>query len=220
MDWERKQARLRDFLTARGAEHAPYRVDLQEGKIYWVSPLGLSLALADCKMICSYALSNRSILMSWANESVNPNAAIGEMERLPNMVSDCEPEEVWELSQVVGEAVGADALFRATSPQSWIMLALWRLRDGGAEQFKAGSPRRHIAKVLDKLAAHDDYSERRILLDNYAESFLQLASQPHKGSEYEEPLRILARSMRNLLALTDQEMTTELERLALNWSDR
>lgn len=220
-DWQHKQDRLRAFLADHGAEEAPYRVDLGERKIYWVDPLGLSLVVADCKVLLSYALSNRSVMMAWANTSLAPECVIPEIEGFDAYFPDCEPEDVWSLATDAGSAVGAEALYRAPSPQSWVMLGLWNVRSGGAEQFYSGSPKNHVLTVLGRLIDHPYPDELAVLLDNYSESFLQMAGHPHKGTEFERELQDTARSMRNLLGLTDEggldSLRASLGQLVRHW---
>lgn len=222
-DWQIKQDRLRDFLTKYGAADAAYRVDLSERKIFWVDALGLSLVVADCKVLLSYALSNRSVMMAWANTSLAPDCGVDETEGFDSYYGDCDPEDVWEITTEIGSVVGAEALYRAPSPQSWVMLALWNLRQGGAEQFYSGSPSNHVITVLQRLIEHPNHSELAVLLDNYAESFLQMAGHPHKGSEFEAVLKDAARRMRNSLRFANQDgienLREELRGLVADWEN-
>lgn len=219
--WQRKQDRLQTFLARQGAESAPYRVDLGERKIFWVDERGLSLVVADCKVLLSYALSNNSVMMSWANLSLPPGSGIEEIEGFESYYRDCQPEDVWSLATELGDAVGAEALYRAPSPQSWVLLGLWNLRQGGAEQFYSGSPKVHVLTVLRRLSEHPSPDELPVLLENYGESFLQMAGHPHRGTDFESELKDTARAMRNLLPLAFAgdlpRLQAELQRLASHW---
>ena len=157
LDWQEKQDRFLEFLVERGADEAAYRVDLEKRKIYWVNELGLSLAVADCRVLLTYALSNNSVMMGWANLSLSEGSAIEKIEGMEDVYSDCGPEDVWSLSVRAASWVQADAVYRTPSPQSWIMLGLWNLRPGGAEQFTSGSPRGHVLKVLESLIVYDSF---------------------------------------------------------------
>ena len=100
-----------------------------------------------------------------------------------------------------------------------MLLALWNLRPGGAEQFTSGSPREHVLQVIDSLLYHLELEEREVLLDNYAESFLQMASHPYKGTEHAKPLRNVARKFRNLLACgSSEEQEDVLKKIRDEWS--
>lgn len=202
-EWEKKQADFLAFLQSQSAEEAPYRVDLEKRKIYWVDEHELSLAVADCRVLLSYALSNHSVMMAWANSSLAAGASIEPVEGMDDVYPDCDPQQVWLLATMVASAAGAQAIYRTPSPQSWVFLGLWNLRPGGAEQFTSGSPKQHILKVLDSLLNHPDFGERQVLIDNYAESFLQMARHPYKGTDYSSKLQDTARALRNLLAQTD-----------------
>jgi len=204
-NWQKKQDEFLRFLQEHNADEAPYRVDLEKRKIYWVDQMGLSLVVADCRVILSFALSNNSVMMGWVNSSLPPGASVDPVEGMDDIYPECDPNDVWELAMRCGEDNEADAIYRTPSPQAWVMLALWNLRPGGAEQFTSGSPRSHILQVVESLMSHPTFEERQVLLDNYAESFLQMASHPYKGTEFEDPLKDAARQFRNLLALRDEE---------------
>jgi uncharacterized protein DUF6882 len=204
-NWDDKQADFLRFLQMHGAEEAPYRVDLEQRKIYWVDQHGLSLVVADCKVLLSYALSNNSVMMAWANRSLAPGSAVDQVADLEDVYSDCDPEQVWDLTLHVATQAGAEAVYRTPSPQSWVMLGIWDLRSGGAEQFTSGSPKGHVMQVVQSLLSHPDFQERQVLLDNYAESFLQMASHPYKHTEYDPVLKDTARKFRNLLVFEDEE---------------
>lgn len=220
-EWNQKQERLRSFLEEHGAADAPYRVDLSEQKIFWVDPLGLSLAVADCKVLLSYALSNKSVMMAWANSSLAPGCGISEVEGFEEYYPDCEHEDVWSLATDAATAVGSEAIYRAPSPQSWVMLGLWNLRSGGSEQFYSGSPKGHVLTVLGRLMDHPYPEELAVLLDNYSESFLQMAGHPHKSTDFEKELQDTARTMRNLLGASTEEgmpkLRAELEAMIAHW---
>ena len=220
-DWDEKQADFLRFLQDHGADKAPYRVDLEQRKIYWVDQHELSLVVADCKVLLSYALSNSSVMMAWANRSLAPGSAVEKVEDLEDVYADCDAEQVWALTTFVASHAGAEAIYRTPSPQSWVMLGLWNLRSGGAEQFTSGSPRSHVLQVVGSLLNHPDFEERKVLLDNYAESFLQMASHPYKQTEYNSVLKDTAREFRNLLVFENEETQNEgLLKVQAIWESR
>lgn len=217
-EWEKKQHKFLNFLKEHGAEKAPYRVDLEKRKIYWVNEMGLSLVVADCRVILSYALSNNSVMMAWVNSSLKDEATIEPVDGMDDVYPDCEPEDVWRLAVAAATVADAEAIYRTPSPQSWVLLALWNLRPGGAEQFTTGSPRAHVVQVVQSLFEYPDFDERLVLLDNYAESFLQMASHPYKGTEYEARLKDTAREFRNLLVHQDiDQQDAGLLKIRLGW---
>ena len=218
-EWEKKQADFLRFLQEHKADQAPYRVDLEKRKIYWVDEFELSLVVADCRVLLSYALSNNSIMMGWANRSLAEGCAVKKVPDLDDLYVDCGPDEVWALSTYVASHAGAEAIYRTPSPQSWVMLGLWNLRPGGPEQFTSGSPKHHVLQVIESLLHHPDFNERQVLLDNYAESFLQMASHPYKQSRFNIVLKDTARRFRNLLALGDEEKQNEgLREMEATWN--
>ena len=218
-EWEEKQANLLRFLQEHGAEQAPYRVDLEKRKIYWVDGHDLSLVVADCRVLLSYALSNNSVMMGWANHSLAKGCAVEKVPDIDDIYVDCDPDEVWALSTYIAGHAGAEAIYRTPSPQSWVMLGLWNLRPGGAEQFTSGSPKEHVLQVISSLLHHPDFDEKQVLLDNYAESFLQMASHPYKQSRFNSILKDTARQFRNLLIHSEEESQNEgLREIETTWS--
>ncbi|HIB64744.1 MAG TPA: hypothetical protein EYO33_06455 [Phycisphaerales bacterium] len=193
-------------MEQQKAETAPYRVDLEKRKIYWVDDQGASLAVADCKVLLSYALSNSSVMMAWMNRSLAPGCAIDVVPGMDDIYPDCEPDDVWNLAVRAAEYVQAEAIYRTPSPQAWVMLGLWNPRPGGGEeQFSSGSPKGHVLQVVESLLSYPDFRERQVLIDNYAESFLQMASHPYRETEFATKLQDTARRLRNLLVHDEQE---------------
>jgi Family of unknown function (DUF6882) len=218
VEWQKKQDSFLEFLKKHGADEAPYRVDLEKRKIYWVNKAGLSLVVADCRVLLSYALSNKSVMMGWANVSLADGSFIEPIEGMEDIYPDCAPEHVWQLAMRAAEGARAEAIYRTPSPQSWVLLGIWNLRPGGAEQFTSGSPQNHVLKVLQSLVSHDDFEERQVLMDNYAESFLQMANHPYKGTHFEKRLKDVARGLRNSLVVEDEAMQSEaLGQLCEDW---
>lgn len=202
-NWTERQDALGAFLASHRAEQAPYRLDLRACRLYWVDQDGDTLAIADCRVLCNYALSNRSVLMSWCNASLPEDCKLEAVRGFSEVYQDLSPVEVWSLACDLATAVKAEAIYRAVTPQSWVLLGLWRLRRGEDERFEAGAPCPFVLRVLTLLAEHQDQSELKVLLDNYAETFLQMACFSHSGGPFEEPLRTTAREMRNLLPLLE-----------------
>ena len=145
-------------------------------------------------------------MMAWANRSLAQGCAVGEVPEMEDIYPDCSPEDVWDLAVRAAENCGADVIYRTPSPQAWVMLGLWNLRPGsGEEQFSSGSPKGHILQVVESLLSYPDFRERQVLIDNYAESFLQMASHPYRETEYATKLQDTARRLRNLLVHDEQE---------------
>lgn len=210
--WQKKQDVFLAFLEEHGAQEAPYRVNLEQRKIFWLGPENRTLVVADCRVILTYALSNESVMMGWANRSFASEQAVEPVEGVADYYQEMTPEDVWGLTMEVATAAQAEYLYRAPSPQSWVMLALWNLRTGGDERFTSGSPKRHVLEVLEMLRNHGDNAELMVLLNNYAESFLQMAGHSHADTDYREPLRDTARGMRNLLIYVQNEQSKEFNK--------
>ncbi len=195
--WQGKQDQLQDFLREHGAGEAEYRVDLTRNLFFWVDDEGESLVVADAKVILSYALSNRSVLMGWANRHLDDACCLEPLPEFEDDYEDCQPEEVWGLAMTAAEVAGCDFIYRAPSPQNWVMLGLWNVRTGG-ERFEEGSPTGYVRTLLTTLLAEAENEGLSILLDNYGETLLQQASHAYKDSAYRSALQQLGNSFRDL----------------------
>lgn len=216
--WQTKQDQLQDFLKEHRAAEAEYRVDLTRNLFYWVDQSGESLVVADAKVILSYALSNRSILMGWANRHLEPGYTIDEVPELEDDYEDCNPEDVWAISIQAAEAAGCDFIYRAPSPQNWVMLGLWNVRTGG-ERFEGGSPVSYVETLLQTLLREVENEGLSVLLDNYGETVLQQATHAYKDTEHRPRLQELGRGLRDLAGRPRDARTdrTRLQAMLDSW---
>ena len=73
--------------------------------------------------------------------------------------------------------------------------------------------------MISSLLHYPDFDEKQVLLDNYAESFLQMASHPYKQSHFNTALKDTARQFRNLLVHRDEEsQNIGLQRIQSDWT--
>jgi hypothetical protein len=109
--------------------------------------------VAETRSLLSYALSNRSLLMAWANTSLPAAAAVAEQDGVPDRLTQVEEGEAWRWAMRVAERAGAHFLYRVPTPQMWIFLGLWDVRPArpGDEPFSARAPWPWVRGVLEAL---------------------------------------------------------------------
>ena len=177
--------RLADLLRDHGAEGADFRVDLREGKFWWQDASGKPLVQARTRVICSYALSNESVLMAWANESLPAAARIDAVEGMEPAYEEQSGSDAWGLAAEAAAAGGADFIYRAPNPQMWIFLALWDV--GAAHDDSATAPRpprKHVIELLDHLGAMEPSEARATLMRNYGKALCESAEDFHVGQPW------------------------------------
>ncbi len=216
--WRNRQNGLTALLDEFAITDCEYRVDLEERHFFWVCPDGKPRLVADTKVLCSYAMSDFSLLAGWANRHLAAEACVEPVETVADRMFDCSEEDAWEMAMKIGYAAEADFLYRAPGPQVTVFLGLWNVRPPAEdEKFKAGSPRDYVVRILDALErtlseAERPMGEMRRLLLNYGRSLAEKAHQTHRGTQ--EAAR-LTQTGKRLVALGDAyEIGKEAETLA------
>lgn len=212
--WNERQAALGALLRAHGAEQHEFRVDLGQGRFWWQDASGVPSVVAETKVIGSWALSNGSVLAGWANRSLPPGAATAPVPGVPEHGAIDDELEVWDWALAIAEGVQADFVYRAPSPQNWIFLGLWNVRAAtpGESRFEPGSPWRHVRAVLTELSAPRDDRERRTLMRNYGQSFVEEPAT--RGTRWEQPLRVIGEELISLASAPAVQVAAGLKLLA------
>ena len=200
--WSARQELLASLLRGHDAEKCDWRVDLGKGLFWWQRADGTPVVVASTRGICSFALSNRSFLMAWANQSIPKGAAIPEIDGMPP-AGNTDEAGAWAVAMEAGLRSGAHFLYRAPTPQMWIFLGLWDVRTAGPGDtpFEAGSPwphAQHVVSTLREGIGTRPDPELRVLLRNYGQTFRE--SRIHRGGPHEAALTELGDA---LVALAD-----------------
>ncbi|HEU4410095.1 MAG TPA: hypothetical protein VFS43_32875 [Polyangiaceae bacterium] len=188
--WEATQERLKTLLERHGAVGLDFRIDLVEGRFWWLRSDGSPALVASARVLLSYAPSSRSILMGWANPSLAPTAAVPEIEGAPARLTDCDADDGWRWAMRLGDACGADFLYRAPNAQTWLFLGLWGVRDAtpGDALPTPQAPWPHVQRVLEALLGrHREGQDVGPVARNYGLSFVE--ERAHRGGPFEAPLR-------------------------------
>jgi len=187
--WTQRQARLQTLLESHGAAGLDFRVDLGKGQFWWQDGAAQPVVVASTRVLSSYALSDRSVLMGWANRSLPPDATVPAVTGIPERIDDCDETDAWTWAMRVAEAVGCHFVYRAPNSQMWVFLGLWDVRAAapGDEPFDPGSPWPYVALVLESLVAGvDEGRDVRTLARNYGRTFTD--DHLRKGTTLEAPL--------------------------------
>lgn len=213
--WGPRQELLASTLRELGAKNCDWRVDLGRGAFWWQRKDGTPVVVASTRGICSFALSNRSFLMAWANRSLPPGVAIPPVEGMDE-AGTTDEAGAWAIAMEAGLRVGAHFLYRAPTPQMHIFLGLWDVRPAGPDDapFAVGSPWPHAQRVVstlrESLGARPD-PELRTLLRNYGQTFL--TSEVHRGTPDEAALKALGVALEALADAPQEHLEPELDRL-------
>jgi hypothetical protein len=212
--WNARGLRLRALLEAYGAAALEFRADLGKGRLWWQHDDGTPVVVASARLLLSYALSNRSILMGWANRSLAPDASVPAVGGMPERIAACSEADAWMWARRVADASGADFIYRAPNPQSWMFLGLWDVRKPVEDdaQFLAGSPWSHVARVLEDLAeALAEGRDIRVLAHGYGRTFAE--SHVHRGTTEGERLRSIGEQLAALGERKVPDIRQELDML-------
>jgi hypothetical protein len=199
--WARRQQRLVARLRELGAEHHDYRLDVARGLIWWLpSRGGEPTAVARSAVLGSWALSSGSILAAWENRSLPDGASVPAVASVPARLVTRDEQDAWCWAWLTAEGAGAEFVYRASTPQSWIFVGLWEVRGAAAGERPdpPDAPWAHVAQVLAALVELGDH-EARVLTRNYGRGFI--ASPAHGGTPFEAPLQAIGRRM---LALAEE----------------
>lgn len=212
--WATRQELLASMLRAHDAEKCDWRVDLGRGAFWWQRSDGTPVVVASTRGICSFALSNRSFLMAWANRSLPPNAAIPSIDGMAE-AGTTDEAGAWALAMEAGLRSGAHFLYRAPTPQMWIFLGLWDVRTAGPQDapFEAGSPwphAKHVVQTLREGLGTRPDPDLRTLLRNYGQTFRE--SRIHRGTPHEAPLTALGEALITLADAPPETFAPELDR--------
>lgn len=152
--WEERQNRLGDLLDGWDARDCDFRADLTKNRFLWVRRDGSPVVAAECRLLLSYTIDRRSILVSWANRHVPASAGVPAQDVVPPRFEKATEEQAWIAAMAVGLGARADFLYRAPSPELLSFLGLWNVRAAGpADLPQSSSARVLVLEVLESLEA-------------------------------------------------------------------
>jgi hypothetical protein len=201
--WIERQDRLDALIDAHRAGGLNYSCDLNKGRFWWRRADGTPVVVASARALLSYALSDRSILMGWANSSFPPHATVSSIAGIPEHIAKCSEADAWLWARRVADASGAHFIYQAPSPQSLLFLGLWDVRTAaeGEDPFVPGLPWPHVVDVLEHMIeALDSGRDVRGLARNYGRTFVE--SHVHRGTAVGDRLRGIGE---RLAALAERE---------------
>jgi hypothetical protein len=212
--WNERGRQLRALLESFGAADLDFRADLAKGRLWWQRDDATPVVIASARALLSYALSNRSALMGWANRSLPPEASVSVIAGVPERISECSEAEAWTWARRIADASGAHFIYRAPNPQTWVFLGLWDVHKAAERDapFVAGSPWEHVVRVLEGLAvALGDGRDIRMLANGYGSTFAQ--DQLRLGTPEGERLRNIGERLAALARRESPEIRPDLDAL-------
>jgi hypothetical protein len=210
--WNERGRQLQALLVSLDAANLDFRVDLAKGRLWWQPSDATPVVVASARALLSYALSNGSVLMGWANRSLPPDASVPVVAGVPERISECSEAEAWTWARRVADASGAHFIYRATNPQSWVFLGLWDVRKAaeGDAPFVAASPWGHVVRILEGLAeALAGGGDIRVLAHNYGRTFVH--DHLRRGTPEGERLRSIGERLAALATRELPEIRPELD---------
>jgi nucleotide-binding universal stress UspA family protein len=211
--WNERGRRLQTLLEAHGAADLDFRVDLGKGRLWWQHD-DTPVVVASARLLLSYALSNRSVLMGWANRSLPPDASVSPVAGAPERIPECNEADAWTWARRVAEASGAHFIYRAPNQQSWVFLGLWDVRKAaeGDAPFVAVSPWGRVVSVLEGLAeALAEGRDIRVLAHGYGRTFVE--DRTRHGTPEGERLRIIGERLAALAKRESPDIRPDLDAL-------
>jgi hypothetical protein len=212
--WNERGRRLQSLLEAYGAAGLDFRVDLGKGRLWWQHDDGTPVVVSSARLLLSYALSNRSVLMGWANRSLPPDASVPVVAGAPERIPECSEADAWTWARRVAEGSGAHFIYRAPNPQSWVFLGLWDVRKAAQNEapFVAVSPWGRVVSVLEGLAeALAEGRDVRVLAHGYGRTFIE--DHPRHGTAEGERLRITGERLATLAKGESSDIRPDLDAL-------
>ncbi|MEZ4313978.1 MAG: hypothetical protein R3F14_38645 [Polyangiaceae bacterium] len=121
--WVRRGDELLRRLAEHGAASHEYRVNLEDGRFFWVDEGGRVSAEAKARLVCSYVPQTASLAMGWADgatRAVSTPRVIG----MAAEIDDIDEEGAWRIAMHAAEVAGAQYLYRVRSAAQSLFLAL------------------------------------------------------------------------------------------------
>lgn len=204
--WVRRGDELLRRLAEHGAANHEYRVDLREGRFYWVDPRGRVSAEASAILLCTFAPQTSSVTMGWAEARMG-GCAVGRIAGMPPELDDLDEEGAWRVAMETADRAGSDFIYRVRSPVRCLFLGLSGLTFSPAHpEFVPGTP---VALVLATLGearvaaglGAEPLDILRARLSAAGAALLEQAEYAHRDTDW---VARLVRTGKRLGALADR----------------
>jgi hypothetical protein len=204
--WVRRGDELLFRLAEHGAADHEYRVDLREGRFYWVDPRGRVSAEARAVLLCTFVPQTASVTMGWAEARLG-GCAIGRIAGMPAEQDDLDEEGAWCVAMEAADRVGAEYIYRVRSPARCLFLGLSGLTFTPAHPaFVPGTPVALVLATLGEARTAADLGAEpldvlRARLSAGGAALLEQAEYAHRDTDW---VARLVRTGRRLGALADR----------------
>lgn len=204
--WVRRGDALLRNLALHGAADHEYRVDLREGRFYWVDPRGHVSAEARAELVCTFAPQTSSVTMGWAELRLR-GCAITRIAGMPSEIDDLDEEGAWRVAMATADLTSADYLYRVRFAARSLFLGLSRLTF--APSRPAFVPTTPVALVLATLGetraaaglGAEPVDTLRARLSAAGAALLEQAEYAHRDTDW---VARLVRTGRRLGALAER----------------
>ncbi len=182
-----------DELLRRLAEHGAAdhetRVDLRDGRFYWVDDRGRVSAEAEAKLICTYFPQTSSVTMGWFDARLRKQA-IRRIAGMPSELDNLDEEGAWRVALTAADRTPMDYLYRVRSPARCLFLSLSHLTfSPSREAFVPTTPVALVlatlgeARVSAQLGA-EPLDTLRARLSAAGATLLNQAEFAHRGTDW------------------------------------
>lgn len=199
-----------DDLLRRLAEHGAadheYRVDLKEGRFYWVDPRGHVSAEARATLLCTFVPQTASVTMGWAEARIG-GCAVGRVAGVPAELDDLDEEGAWHVAMETADRAGSDFIYRVRSPARCLFLGLSGLTFAPTRpEFVPGTPVTLVLATLGEARFAADLGAEpldilRGRLSAAGAALLEQAEYAHRDTDW---VARLVRTGRRLGALAER----------------
>lgn len=134
-----------------GAEGQAWRVDLSVGRFGFYRG-GEPILVAEAKLLCTWGVQSRALVMGWANADVVGGAVIAALDGFDARYVDVEAHDAETIAMVAADRVGADAFHRVTEGAVWAWIGLWNPRiPDDTDRARVSGPEPFVARLIASL---------------------------------------------------------------------
>lgn len=121
--WVRRGDELLRRLAEHGASEHEYRLNLNEGRFFWIDEQGRVSAEARAQLLCTFVPQTSSVTMGWADLRSRA-MALPRVPGMPSEIDDIDEEGAWRIAMAAAEHTAAQYLYRVRSPSQCLFLSL------------------------------------------------------------------------------------------------
>lgn len=151
--WTERQQALHALIRDLGVDGQPWRVDLAAGRVaYYVDEE--PVLVAEAKLLCTWGLRTRALVMGWANAGIVGGAVIEPLDGFEPRYVSIDAHAAEAIAIAAADRVGADAFHRVADGSVWAWFGLWSPRRATeADRAMVAGPEPFVARLIASLIA-------------------------------------------------------------------